>query len=34
MQEGRLEGVVTLSDLLKFLSLKMEFEKAKTADRP
>jgi Zn-dependent protease/CBS domain-containing protein len=27
-RDGRLEGIVTLSDLLKFLSLKMEFEKA------
>jgi Zn-dependent protease/CBS domain-containing protein len=34
MSGGTLEGVVTLSDLLKFLSLKMEFEKAKTGDRP
>jgi Zn-dependent protease/CBS domain-containing protein len=29
MREGRLEGIVTLSDLLKFLSLRMEFDKAK-----
>jgi Zn-dependent protease/CBS domain-containing protein len=27
-RDGHLEGVVTLSDLLKFLSLKMEFERA------
>ncbi|HEY0787591.1 MAG TPA: CBS domain-containing protein, partial [Thermoanaerobaculia bacterium] len=27
-REGKLEGIVTLSDLLKFLSLKMEFEQS------
>ena len=27
-REGRLEGIVTLSDLVKFLSLRMEFEHA------
>ncbi|HEU5162817.1 MAG TPA: site-2 protease family protein [Thermoanaerobaculia bacterium] len=32
MRDGTLEGVVTLSDLLKFLSLKMEFEKAKRSE--